>query len=255
MQVEEAKTVLRNTSNLDKLERDLGLDSMDDPYASGWNVTTAPFSSSSNSTWTSVKGVAPFDNIPEPSSSPTTRGLFRSSSLSKTSNDAPVTNDIIPNEEEDCGYIAHNWLAANFTGCLPPIISLAIYDWAILHEEKYAGLFLIASLLEIYSDMLLSMNGKQIKAWFYAIASGQDDWFKLLPAAAIRRHFPVGDNNSNPSMNASVYKLNQWKEFVAGWLHVTTAMSRKTPSAFISALKGTEAWCEDAVTRCRNNRK
>lgn len=170
-----------------------------------------------------MKGSNSFDNIQSAQiggTSPTAeskRGsLFRAPSFSSKP-ESPASPNISHHnpDSEDSGYIAHNWIAANFAGCLPTSMALAVYDWAILYEEKYAGLFLIASLLEIYSDMLLTMDGKQIKAWMFAIASGQEDWYKLLPAPAIRHHFNVNETSTDG-------KSHQWKEFVAGWLHVST---------------------------------
>jgi hypothetical protein len=227
--MEEARLILRNTSNLDQLERDLGLDSIDDPF--GWNVTAAPFATTtttSTTAWSTVKGSTSVENLKSNVSGATADKLVAIDDISPASEDSA---------EKKSGLIAHNWIAGNFTGSLPPSLSLIIYDWAILHDERYAGLFLIVSLLEVFSDSLLSMNGVQITAWMHAIASGHEDWYRLLPSTIVRKYF-----SGSPDKN-----LVQWKEFIAGWLHVASAVRQKSPSAFTKALTQTNAWTDTIV--------
>lgn len=191
--MEKAVEILNNTSNVDKLERDLGLDSMDDQF--GWKVTAAPNSIDNNlqqvnQTWRKTNSVG---NLSESMNS--SNGIEGATDFS------------------DNGLIPSNWLIGNFLTSLPSSISVLVYDWSILINEKYTGLFLLVALLVMYSNTLVTMNQIQITAWFKAVAAGKDGWYKLLSNDLIRNSF-----------DASVIGIDdtlQWKEFVTGWMHVT----------------------------------
>lgn len=205
---------MKTTSNLDKLEKDLGLDTIDDPF--GWTVTAAPVTGIP--TWTTV------GDIPVESARKKGAGSEGSG--------------------DESGLIPVNWIAGNFVGSLEPSLSLLLYDWAIISDEKYAGIYLIVSLLEIFSDILLTMNHIQIKAWFHAVAVGKKDWYRLLPSNTIHSVLPSSEVDNSGD--------HQWKAFMVGWIKATSTLRQRTPHAFQSAVNLTEEWCVVTSDRMLN---
>ncbi len=68
---------------------------------------------------------------------------------------------------------------------------------------------MIAALLQIFSDSLLSMNGIAIKQWFQDVARNKENWFAL-----IKYNPPEEDNKAD--------NLITWSTFTTSWLYVTS---------------------------------
>ena len=84
---------------------------------------------------------------------------------------------------EPRGLVPLNWICGLFSGSLPSEQGVILLDWAILNQERFAGVYLFATLLEIFAQFLLQMDGEAIRAWTEEVSEGHKDWFKsaLLP--------------------------------------------------------------------------
>ena len=95
---------------MDKLEQELGLDELDNPF--GWNSSHITSSSSSatgnEQTWSSVPPDTPFSN-------------------SKTLKTKIIADNSL------------RIISGMFIGCIPLDLSASVMDWAILTGEHYAG--------------------------------------------------------------------------------------------------------------------
>ena len=76
------------------------------------------------------------------------------------------------------------------------------------------GVYLIAALIELYSGAIVTMTGDDIRTWLLAIASGQKDWYTLLPLCLPHPLSSVDHSLSSPAAT--------WSEFTCGWVHAAT---------------------------------
>lgn len=76
------------------------------------------------------------------------------------------------------------------------------------------GVYLIAALIELYSGAIVTMTGDDIRTWLLAIASGQKDWYTLLPLCLPHPLSSVDHSLSSPATS--------WSEFTCGWVHAAT---------------------------------
>ena len=157
-----------------------------------------------------------------------------------TTHDNPPTGGGHQGENGSGGCLPLRWLCGFFTGSLPADQTNCLFDWAIINEQRYAGVFLIATLLEIFSGalgtplskphitpisyiryitspsllpspplshvlpspLLVNMTGADIRSWFQAIAIGDPGWPSRLSAKTTMT----------------------WPVFTSGWLHATAAV-------------------------------
>eukprot|EP01038_Epipyxis_sp_PR26KG_P007641 gene7641-10401_t len=156
-------------------------------------------------------------------------------SLSNGTNEATQNNIISsapPNRNQiESGCIPTHWITGLFTGSVPPNHVVAMLDWAIINRERYAGIFFVSSLLEIFSSSLLKMTGVAIEKWFAEVAMNSSDWFKSIPLQIIEEKDIIFD----------------WKVFVKGWIHSTADILLTTPQAFRDALDQTEEWASSST--------
>lgn len=136
---------------------------------------------------------------------------------------APKSNNQNP------GLIASSWISSFFGGCLPSEQASKVLSWAIFNGERFAGVYLVVTLLELYSESLLTMNGIAIKEWMQGIARNKEHWFELIKLNA-----PEEDNQAD--------NLLKWSSFTTGWIHATSVLMNRTPHTFRDALSRTENW-------------
>ena len=85
-----------------------------------------------------------------------------------------------------------------------------------------------ASLLEIFSSTLLTMNGSAIRDWFHSISTGGSDWYKT---------------GTIPGLGSQ----DSWAPFVNGWIYAAAALQRSSPQSFRQALTDTDRWVQYSV--------
>lgn len=198
-------SLIRGSTELDELERELGLDTLDE--TANAETPVSPIEGGS------VK-----------------EGVIESAPPSHQRAGAGEAR-----EEELSGFIPTQWLIGLFAGSLPPSVAPRVLDWALVHREKYAGFYLTLSLLELYSAALLTMNASKIRLWLEQVAANSTDWFLQLPVT------PDSMSNAGESSSGNCKPLD-WNSFVNGWIQSASALIRGTPSAFRVALTQTEDW-------------
>jgi hypothetical protein len=170
----------KTSVELDNLERELGLDD------GGPSASVA-----SESTWRSTAG----DLLGDANGSTGGGGGAMESG---------VQSAVAGQRQSGC--VPSQWILGFFSGSLPPAQACLLMDWAIIHNERFAGVYYCAALLEIYSETLLAMPGNHIRSWLSDIASGKQDWYLAID-------LPHDDalSGAKPS----------WTTFVNGWIHAT----------------------------------
>ena len=106
-------------------------------------------------------------------------------------------------------------------------------------QGTFAGVYLLAALLEIFREFLMHMDGEQVSLWMDDVANGRHDWFKSshLPRAA----YGFGEDDK-PIDQYTFQQQLTWPVFVEGWVAAAAALRRSTPKAFPNALATTEQW-------------
>ena len=165
-----------------------------------------------------------------------------------TSGDDGNTNDIAsaPPSKVATGCIPIHFLCGVFSAAVPAQHALALTDWALLVPERCAGVYLTAALLHIFSPFLLHMTGNETREWLRDVAEGQGSWFRspLLPS---RKFFP--HDHESIAEHACQQGLT-WSSFVAAWVHVASAMRRRTPTSFRDAVSSTDRdWAQEVARR------
>ena len=147
---------------------------------------------------------------------------------------------------EGCGLIPLNWICGLFSSSLPSEQGVLILDWAILNNERYAGVYLVAALLEVFAQFLLQMDGDAIRAWTEEVSEGRGDWFKSpsLPETAF-------GHPQKPLEQHAFQQSLSWSSFVEGWTGATAALRKSTPTAFRQALEETEKWASSKYAKGR----
>lgn len=225
-QVKQSYSVLSNNSKIGQLDRDLGLDTLDQQF--GWTVTAAPSTESnqrpvvddaSSKTWSRNPG----------------------SSKSNT-----IDSSIHSSDKTHTGLISTQLIMSNIIQLLPAKYSLRIYDWAIAIDEKYAGIFLVLALLEFYSSALLSMNSLQLESWFIILThlastsplEETNTWFTLISSPTLQQSYKLNSDDENTL---------SWDAFICGLVHIATSLRHKTPTGFQISLSETEAWAHATI--------
>lgn len=154
-----------------------------------------------------------------------------------------------PKQMPKNGVISSHWILSYFSGCMPPEHSSKLLDWSVFNGERFAGIYFIASLLEIYSSSLLKMNAIHLRQWFDDISGNKKDWFKQTKTIS---WFDQSTDLEEMS----------WSQFVYGWIKATgskshlsfpplfisliclklLALINNTPVAFRETLNRTETW-------------
>ena len=135
------------------------------------------------------------------------------------------------------GIVPLHWICGLFSASLPSDQAILLLDWAVVNQERFAGVYLLASLFEVFAPFLLQMNGESIRQWTEEVSEGRGTWYKsnMLPSTAY----------GQPQTPLEHYTLQQtlsWPAFVEGWVSATAALRKKTPLAYRQALEKTEAW-------------
>jgi len=146
------------------------------------------------------------------------------------------------------GHIPVHFLCAIFSSSVPCEQALELLDWAVVSGERFAGVYLTAALLHIFSVFLRNMTGSEAREWFSQVAAGDGSWYKstLLPT---HRFFP---NDSQPIPEFSQQNSLSWAAFISGWIHTASAIRRHTPFAFRDALvENDRGWAQEVARRVR----
>ncbi len=155
-----------------------------------------------------------------------------------------------PSKGKPCvfGQIPMQFICSVFSASMPSKYALELLDWAILAGERFAGVYLTAALLHIFSVFLRNMTGIEIREWISEVAEGRGLWYKspLLP----KYHFFPNDNKIIQE-HAYQQRLS-WATFISGWMYATSAMRRQTPFSFRDALAETDLdWAQEVARRAR----
>lgn len=113
VQAEKYASDLKRNTELDELERELGLDLLDDNAHARSQSLGSPLEAGAT-VWAAA-------SAPIESARPTRRGA----------DDASVHGAL--------GCIPTHWIAGLFTGSLPPSHAAHLVDWAVINRIKYAG--------------------------------------------------------------------------------------------------------------------
>ena len=197
---------LRCSVEIDELEKAFGLD------ISGERDTLP--SSSASSVSTTKRDSKTIDSA----RSNRNRNRSISGEDGKSTNGSNISGDV----EEGC--IPLHWICAIFSSSVPPSVTRLLWDWAILNNDPYSGVYLTVSLLNLFGNALLSMSGGEIKLWFESAAVGQTNWYNALD---------ISNDKSYPS-------ISDWKAFTSGWQQVSSRLKETTPTSFIQQIVDTE---------------
>lgn len=141
------------------------------------------------------------------------------------------------------GLIPENWLMTYFSGSIPPQSACVLMDWCILLQERHMHIYLIVSLLSIYSELLMSCTtDDEVVQWFDVVSNKNivSDWYTCFPINGRNS----SDNNQAPSDTVegktnldadSDSACNSWMEFMVGWMEVCNSVRKSTPGSFIDA--------------------
>jgi hypothetical protein len=146
---------------------------------------------------------------------------------SMTSDEFVIESARPARELADEGLIPLHWICGLFAGSIPPEQACVLWDWILLTENRFAGIYLTAAMLGIFSQSLISMTGSDIKLWMQKVAVGSDDWFRLSSG------FSAVSKTVNPL---------SWSTFMRGWMYATEALKQITPISFVKAIELTEEW-------------
>lgn len=150
-----------------------------------------------------------------------------------TTSDAFVIESARPVREiADEGLIPLHWICGLFAGSIPPEQACVLWDWILLTENRFAGIYLTAAMLGIFSQSLISMTGSDIKLWMQKVAVGSDDWFRLA----------VGTT----AVSKTTGPLS-WSTFLRGWMYAAEALKQTTPISFVNAIELTEEWAVNST--------
>jgi hypothetical protein len=125
------------------------------------------------------------------------------------------------NNNEIDGCIPIHWFCGLFASSIPAPQTCVLWDWAILNNDRFAGVYLTATLLGLYASSLREMSGSEVRLWFENASLGSDDWFNKLP-------------------NSSGIEPRDWSSFTRGWLHATHSLKSNTPISFKDSLCAVE---------------
>ena len=64
-------------------------------------------------------------------------------------------------------------------------------DWALLNDDRFAGMYLTASLLGVFSAALLGMSGSEIRLWMQKVRTHRD---RILYHPVSSRIYPQSVN-------------------------------------------------------------
>ncbi|KAJ1438566.1 hypothetical protein B484DRAFT_203572 [Ochromonadaceae sp. CCMP2298] len=143
----------------------------------------------------------------------------------------PVIESAPPSTYTRMGCLPTHWITGLFCGSVPPAQGLLLLDWALVSRCRYAGVFLTAALLEIYSQSLLQMGGSRVKQWFEEVSTNKRDWYRNLSVSEMQG---AGEGGIVPD----------WDTFTAAWVHTAAALVASTPQAFKDSLDNTAAWAQ-----------
>lgn len=151
--------------------------------------------------------------------------------LGLDADDMPLTPTSAPEPDrstpsEPSGLVPFHLIAGLFATCLPPPQAAMVIDWAVLLREPYAGVYLLAALLDIHTPLMLSLDRRGVERWFRGLASSWD--WALLSG---RPHGGAGVEEEElgplPSHTAAT----------AAWILAASSLRRATPAAFVAALQ------------------
>lgn len=130
------------------------------------------------------------------------------------------------------GCVPIHWVCGIFTGSLPPEQACLLLDWTIIHQERYAGLYFAAALLDIFSEALLELNGAQLRSWFSDVSTCSQDWHLKLrpsrPTAATTTKLGAGTGNFiDEHLDVEGGSLS-WTAFTNGWIHAASGKAEDT---------------------------
>ncbi len=148
-------------------------------------------------------------------------------------------------DKEEGGIIPLALLMGLYSTSMPYAHALTVMDWQVLQGEAYAGLYLVASLLDLYGTFLFHMTHTQIRSWMRDVRTGGDVWANSTTG---------GDGScppwfKSPELPATLAKTKRalvdsltWDSFTEGWLAAAAAMRTHTPIGFRTDVQRTEAW-------------
>ena len=148
----------------------------------------------------------------------------RNRNHSMSGDDIKSTNSSKMDDDMNEGCIPLHWICAIFSSSLPLSVTRLLWDWAILNNDPYSGVYLTVSLLNLYANSLLGMSGGEIKLWFESVAVGQENWYNTLQI--------VYDKES-PT-------IKDWETFTRGWQQASSKLKETTPISFIKQIEETE---------------
>jgi hypothetical protein len=185
----------------------------------------------------------------EPPQSPSTAAAAAAASSSSEGLIASASPQHLRDGGSGEGCIPLHWICGMFTGCAPPEQAVLLLDWAIVNQERYAGVYLLVALFEIFSAFLVHMDGAQITAWLEEVSHGGTEWFKStsLPRCAYGRpqqqQQQQQEEDQPPTIGQHAFQQNlTWPVFLEGWIGAAGALRRATPRAFRDAITDTEKW-------------
>ncbi len=191
----QSSTASKANLDLDAMERELGLSS---------GVSSSAGMDEPNSTWQSVPSTA-------------LRGGIIESAPPSAGNGAGVY--------ATAGCIPTRWIVGAFAGSLPSAQYALLLDWAILNNERYAGMYFVAALFEVCSPSLLNMNGASIKEWLETVSHNGTDWYKLCNAS-VGNFMAVlalsSDEVEDQSAATQLSVISSWEAFLSGWIRATS---------------------------------
>jgi hypothetical protein len=89
----------------------------------------------------------------------------------------------------------------------------------------FVGFYFVVTLLEVFSQTLLRMNGSHIRQWFEDVASNKMDWFRSIAVQLSPVAEPNTPRTAPPAVLASeAVQVGSWNDFTRGWIHATAGM-------------------------------
>jgi len=210
--------VHKRNNELDELERELGLDVLDDSMAAA--------SGSAGMAGEHIESALPSREAARLNAR---HGRNNSNNNSAHGGSAGVFGK---------GCLPTHWIVGLFSGSVPPAQAAMLLDWAVLAETPFAGVYLTAALLKIYSHSLLKLPGPRIRQWFEEVAMNKTDWYRNISVSV--------PDSVEKSVDGIEVKFipDDWSIFTKGWIHCTTALMRSTPCDLKNTVTRTPEWAQ-----------
>lgn len=122
------------------------------------------------------------------------------------------------------GHISLHWILAFYCGSLPADQAMYVLDWAIVNQEKYAGVYFTVALLDIFAPFLLEMTGSDINSWLERVSEGKGEWYRDPCLPQYKYCTSEGSKQGGDAAIIDAYALHHgmcWQSFVEGWIHAT----------------------------------